>query len=312
MSTKSVSPFSSPALLLARLTKLTSTIPGLDASLMLAQYSSPLIIALLLRLASFRAQHPRLRLALGGGNSSPGGFGLVKLAEGWGRAAGSIADARVIMRAFGMLPILQWLFVLHPKPLASLRSFFLSLGSSKASQSEKALPTLQILSLLAYYPLEHISWLASKGVVPLTPSRLNTTMLWSVRFWALYVVLEIYKLRNTYIGLLGRTRALRHSKPEIKPSEAEGFELQDTTATSVEEKIISPPETPESSVAKVQQIKKDWASWKTAVIVNSGYAPLTMHWSTPGGLWSNPLITGALGTVAAWGQLTNEWRKGDP
>jgi hypothetical protein len=70
---------------------------------MLAQYTSPLIIALLLRLARFRAAHPHLRFGLRGGGASVkgGGEGLVRLAEGWGRAAGSVADARVIMRAFG-------------------------------------------------------------------------------------------------------------------------------------------------------------------------------------------------------------------
>ncbi|KAK8854683.1 hypothetical protein IAR55_003422 [Kwoniella newhampshirensis] len=312
MTSKSVSPFSSPTRLLSRLTRLTSTIPGLDASLMLAQYSSPLVIALLLRLASFQARYPRLTLAVGG-KSSPGGFGLVKLAEGWGRAAGSISDARVIMRAFGLLPIIQWLLGLHPRPLASLRSFLLSLGNSKGFQSEKTLPTLQALSLLAYYPLEHISWLASKGVVPLTPASLNMTALWSVRFWALYVILEIYKMRNTYLGLLGRTRALKNANSEITPSEAEGFELQDTNATSniSAEKVVVHPPTGNVAI-KVQQIKKDWASWKMAVMVNSGYAPLTVHWSTPGGLWSSPLITGSLGTVVALGQLVTEWRKGDP
>jgi hypothetical protein len=83
--------------LLARLTRLTSTIPGLDSSLMVAQYSAPLIMAILLRLAKFRAAH--------GSKSTVGnGSGLVRLADGWGKAAGSIADARVVMRAFGKSP----------------------------------------------------------------------------------------------------------------------------------------------------------------------------------------------------------------
>lgn len=41
------------------------------------------------------------------------------------------------------------------------------------------------------------------------------------------------------------------------------------------------------------------------------YAPLTIHWSTPGGIWSNSLITGALGSFAAIGSLMSEWSKGD-
>ena len=103
---KSAVAASSPRVLLARLTKLTSTIPGLDASLMLAQYTSPIVITLLISLAKFRTSHPRLRMRLGGGKGD-GAASLVKLAEGWGKAAGSIGDARVIMRAFGEYMLLR-------------------------------------------------------------------------------------------------------------------------------------------------------------------------------------------------------------
>ncbi len=73
---------------------------------MIAQYSSPMVIALLLGLAKFRAAHPRIRLSfLNNGEKAViagAGTGLIKLAEGWGKAAVSIGEARVIMRAFGM------------------------------------------------------------------------------------------------------------------------------------------------------------------------------------------------------------------
>lgn len=71
---------------------------------MLAQYSSPIVIALLLKLAAFKARHPKVTFASGAGKRTltvDGGFGLAKIAEGWGKAAGSIGDARVVMRAFG-------------------------------------------------------------------------------------------------------------------------------------------------------------------------------------------------------------------
>ncbi|WVQ80152.1 hypothetical protein IAT38_002257 [Cryptococcus sp. DSM 104549] len=311
MSSAKVSPFSSPKLLIARLTRLTSSLPGLDASLMLAQYSSPLVIALLLRLAALRAKYPRVRFsssAAGGKVTVDGGFGLVKLAEGWARAGGSIGDARVIMRAFGLLPILSWLLSLHPKPLVSLRSFASSIASGKVFHSEKTLPTLQAVSLLLYYPLEHLSWLASKGVVPLEPATVGKATLWSVRFWALYVVLEICRLRNVYYSLNNRTRALKAAaKPEVTASEAEGYELQEgSDAKGVDEKAGSA----EDKVATKQALVNDWAVWKNAVLVNSGYAPLTIHWSTPGGLWTNPLITGVLGSVAAVGQIQKQWWAG--
>ncbi|OCF31528.1 hypothetical protein I317_02137 [Kwoniella heveanensis CBS 569] len=319
--------------LLARLTKLTSTLPGLDASLMLFQYSSPLVIALLLRLATLKSRYNLLRgkrgvvAGAGAGAGIKGGFGLVQLAEGWGTAALSVSEARVIMRAFGLLPILQWLLAIHPSPLKSLRSFLLSAVTSPSAflnhPSEKTLPTLQILSLLAYYPLEHITWLSRKGVVPLSVQRTGLAELWSVRFWALYVLLEIFKLRGTYLSLLSRTKALKQSKPAVSIKEAEGYELPPSSSSPGQNQdqeknalgssgSTGAGSTSADAVAVRETLKKDWEAWKTAVTINSGYAPLTLHWSTIGGLWTNPLITGTFGSLAAFGSLTNAWRATAP
>ena len=201
---KIATPFNSPKVLLARLTRLTSSNPGLDASLMIAQYSSPLVIAFLLGLAKFRTAHPRLSTI-----KVPAGAGLIRLAEGWAKAGASVGDARVIMRAFGqsripraimcklrisdrlvltlelgLLPIVQFLFALHPNPLASLSSLLNVSRIPTYLSSPKALPTMQILALLTYYPLEHVAWLGSKGVIPLTVRQMGIAQLFSVRAWA--------------------------------------------------------------------------------------------------------------------------------
>lgn len=68
---------------------------------MLAQYSAPLIIAILLRIARLRNAYPAKTVV--------NGSGLVRLADGWGKAAGSIGDARVIMRAFGGFLLLSFI-----------------------------------------------------------------------------------------------------------------------------------------------------------------------------------------------------------
>lgn len=73
--------------LLARLSAMTSTLTGLDGAIMLAQYSSPLVIAVLLRLAKYRKD---------------GGKGLRGVAEGIARGALGMGEARTVMRAFGM------------------------------------------------------------------------------------------------------------------------------------------------------------------------------------------------------------------
>ncbi|WWD02262.1 hypothetical protein V865_000300 [Kwoniella europaea PYCC6329] len=294
--------------LLARLTKLTSTYSGLDASLMLVQYSSPLVIALLLRLAALKT-----RIGIGGKGGS--GFGLRQLAEGWGKMGGSIGEARVVFRAFGLLPILTWLLSLHPHPIQSLKSLLQS-GHLPSLDSPKTLSTLQAISLLLYYPLEHLTWLGGKGVIPLSEKRMGWTGLWSVRFWALYVLLDIYKLRQTYLSLLTRTKSLKQSqsaKPNLteKQEEAKGFELPPSPSSPTHQNVTSSSDQPLNLAGEKEVLKHDWKAWKNDVMINTGYAPLTVHWSTPGGLWSSPLIGGSLGVVAAVGRLTAEWRKGE-
>lgn len=87
------------------------------------------------------------------------------------------------MTPVGLLPMIQWLLALHPHPLQALKSL-LTFNTSVSLSSPKTLPTLQVLSLLCYYPLEHIAWLASKGVVRISPQATGKAALWSVRFWA--------------------------------------------------------------------------------------------------------------------------------
>ncbi|WVQ72115.1 hypothetical protein IAR50_001660 [Cryptococcus sp. DSM 104548] len=298
---KTSQPLTNPTHLLARLARLTGTLPGLDASLMLAQYSSPLIIALLLKLAHLRARFPRVKLAKAGGGS-----GLVRLAEGWGRAGTSIGDARVVMRAFGILPVLQWLLTLHPNPLSSLSTLLTPNGLTTALQSPKAVSTLQALAILAYYPLEHLSWLASKGVVSMSPEKVGKATLWSVRFWAIYVALKVYELQKTYLELAERSRAIQHTKADITPSEAEGFEIQDEKAASTASDVGGKAE---KKVSPAKALDQEWITWRNATMSNLGYAPLTVHWSTPGGIWGSPLITGTLGSIAAAGSLLAAWDK---
>lgn len=72
---------------LDRLSAMTGTLTGLDGAIMLAQYSSPFLIALLLRLARYRQD---------------GGKSLRGLADGLGKMAGGMSEARTIMRLFGM------------------------------------------------------------------------------------------------------------------------------------------------------------------------------------------------------------------
>ncbi|WWC90490.1 uncharacterized protein L201_005426 [Kwoniella dendrophila CBS 6074] len=302
--------------LINKLTKLTSTYSGLDASLMIIQYSTPLVIALLLKINQLKTKYGYHRLF----KNKQSNFGLLELSQGWGQMGKSIGEARVIFRLFGMLPIISWLLALHPKPLESINKLLYSIISlnsnfiTRIKESSKTIPTLQAISLLLYYPLEHLSWLTTKKVVPLSERRRGLAELWSVRFWALYVVLEIYKLSQSYQSLQRRTKLLKYSsKSDISKEESEGYELPPSPSSpnSNNEKVQSVSIMNIDKKVEIDALKKDWNDWLNTAVINSGYAPLTIHWSTPGGLWTSPLIGGSLGIVAALGRLTAEWRKGN-
>lgn len=87
-------PLNTPTLdrqvLLNRLVRMTSKTSGLSAIFMLAQYSSPLVVSLLLKLAEIRSRR-----------SATAGKDLVRMAAGWTKVADGAADARIVMRSFG-------------------------------------------------------------------------------------------------------------------------------------------------------------------------------------------------------------------
>jgi hypothetical protein len=100
--------------ILNRLSAVTSTLTGLDGALMLAQYSTPIVIALLLRLSKLR-------------NRTKGGIVGVRtmgLVEGLAAAGGGIGDARTVMRAFGMFPIMRLVLLPFSAPSGTVRDTY--------------------------------------------------------------------------------------------------------------------------------------------------------------------------------------------
>ena len=74
-----------------------------------------------------------------------------------------------------MLPIIQWLVSIEK--------------SQPATRKLLTIERLQGWSMLAYYPLEHVYYLASHKLLPWKLSRrtIDALGLWSTRFWAAYV-----------------------------------------------------------------------------------------------------------------------------
>ncbi|KAJ9114277.1 hypothetical protein QFC22_005729 [Naganishia vaughanmartiniae] len=140
---------------------------------------------------------------------------------------------------------------------------------------------LQTVSLILYYPLENLSYLSSKGVFPLSPLRELTWSIWSCRFWAAYVVLDVWRLVRRKRELQVKAHALR------------------SQATSGEKDQLA-------EQVKALQIEK--IGWLEEVVINVGYAPLTIHWSLPNGAWSNEAWTGVFGTIACLAGIRAKWR----
>ena len=150
-----------------------------------------------------------------------------------------------------MLPIFQWLISLERKPQPTRRL--------------RAIERLQGWAMLGYYPLEHLSYLVSHGIIPARIRNpvsvfsgkktvgLDADVLgrWSCRFWALYVLLQFAHLGEDRQLLRSRQRALR---------KARGVGL-----TGLEK----------------QELGQRWDGWWSEVVVNIGYLPMTIHWYAP-------------------------------
>ena len=109
--------------------------------------------------------------------------------------------------------------------------------------------------MLVYYPLEHVYYLASHSILPLSQAKQSKFALWSCRAWAAYVVLQLVHLKEDWKLVQRREHALE----------------RDFTSGMVE-KTGAEAETLREEVRKRKE-----AIWNEFV-VNFGYLPLTVHW----------------------------------
>lgn len=103
-----------------------------------------------------------------------------KLAIRVSNFSGPVSDFRILLRYYGLIPLLQWIIASEKHPSTSPRI--------------QLLTRLQNLVNLAYYPLEHVYWLGLHQVIPLSPATRDRIGMWSCRFWAAYVVLYFAQL----------------------------------------------------------------------------------------------------------------------
>lgn len=126
--------------------------------------------------------------------------------------------------------------------------------------------------------------------------------MWLMRGWAVYVAVEVYKILNQLMVLRYRTARLRNTKPSLDVAAAEGYEIQEkSTAVSGGASVEH---------QQVTALKNDWEDWTLNAAMYAGYAPLTAHWCTPGGLGAmkNPWVYAGLGTMTALSSVLTQWK----
>lgn len=117
-----------------------------------------------------------------------------------------LSDTRMVMRFFGLLPILDGL-------------------SQKTSQTDPLLQRierLQLYAMLVYYPTEHVYWLGSHKVLDIEQA--DKWSRWSCRAWAVYILLDLVAIYHQLQPLNDKIRIAADPKQQ-KQLEEERDEL---------------------------------------------------------------------------------------
>lgn len=184
-----------PSPFLDRLTKWLSSVLGTDQLIMLIQYSLDIIIhhmniqtrerliALLLKHFASLGIAPTPNVL-----PTPSALAtrLKLLSE-------KLADVRIFLRLHGIIPTYQWLLSTHASP---------------PEDPTIALVTkLQTYANMLYFPLENAAYLSSHSIIPMNKSTELSLWIWSARFWAAHVLLDLIRLgRERQIMKKGKTK----------------------------------------------------------------------------------------------------------
>ncbi|KAI7871881.1 peroxisomal biogenesis factor 11 [Spinellus fusiger] len=238
---------------LDRLVRFLSSVRGTDKVLMFIQYWSKILVWFLQR------RSPPLKIAVS----------VLTLAQRIQNFASPVSDFRILLRYYGLLPLLQYMNYIEHHPPASATALHIE--------------RLQNWCNVIYYPLEHIYWLGAHQIIPVSEEKTNAIGMWSCRFWAAYVLLEYARLADQHSGLKQReTDLLRR----IKAGD------------------IQTEEDPEADMAR---IKAERQSMLISACINTGYLPLTVHWSLKHSNFPDVLV-GVFGGFASVLQIYTAWK----
>ncbi|KAF2851477.1 hypothetical protein T440DRAFT_467739 [Plenodomus tracheiphilus IPT5] len=279
---------------LVRLSKLLSAPSGTDTLLCTTSYTLTLVHALLSRLLERRLGDIASEIAkkadgillpgetLIASLPAPTSTKLIAQIVGSSKAlAEVISDYRIFVRLWGLVGIYTWARGTYLTPLPD--------DADKKEKLVRGLTWCAIASCVGFQVLENGAYLASKGALTTSSwtgdvgkARENAWWLWSSRFWAAYVGVEIAKLGVEWYY---------HVK---RPTPTQGGDGEK------EDKLARDEEVKRSAL-------ENWVWWKD-LASNVAYAPMTLHWSREKGLLSDWGV-GACGMVAGGAMLADAWRK---
>ncbi|TRM64399.1 hypothetical protein BD626DRAFT_455718 [Schizophyllum amplum] len=253
-----------PSATVDHLVRVLSTWGGSDKFFALVQYTLKLVVPLL----QLRA---RMQHRAGMSKSDTSDF-----AGRAGKLASVIGDARRLWSFWGILPIFQWLISLE--------------RNAQPTRRLHNIERMQGWSMLGFFPLEQLSYLISKDVVPSTlpsvkslydPSAkpvgvdVNRLGMLSCRFWAAYVFLQFAHMEEDRKLLIMKHRTFKRS----------GM-------------------TPEQK----KELQASWDVLFNQFIANLAYLPMTIHYSLEKGLFKNDTWVTFFGWVAAVSQFYSAWK----
>ncbi|KAM3532354.1 hypothetical protein NHJ13051_000340 [Beauveria bassiana] len=189
--------------------------------------------------------------------------------------SGMVSEMRTMGRLWGLLGLYSAVKGLIAARKQQKQEQTDSLSDESAEKTFAALVAwAQTLCLVVFQVCENAAYLGSKKILPIKPLNQGRLAILSVRFWGAYVAMEVVK------HLTERARRL-------SATASGGVK---TTAAAAEE-------------------EKRWQEdWRTAFYRNAAWAPLTMHWGTPGGLLPDVLVA-LFALYPATGGMRDLWRR---
>ncbi|KAM3542934.1 hypothetical protein ARSEF1564_004158 [Beauveria bassiana] len=192
--------------------------------------------------------------------------------------SGMVSEMRTMGRLWGLLGLYSAVKGLIAARKQQKQKQTDSLSDESAEKTFAALVAwAQTLCLVVFQVCENAAYLGSKKILPIKPLNQGRLAILSVRFWGAYVAMEVVK------HLTERARRL-------SATASGGVKTTAAAAAAAEE-------------------EKRWQEdWRTAFYRNAAWAPLTMHWGTPGGLLPDVLVA-LFALYPATGGMRDLWRR---